>query len=69
MDEDNLFRFDLWLYDEMNKRDLNATDVAEMADLSLHSIYGYLHNRTTPRLGSLALILKAFGKHIEIVDD
>ena len=69
MNEGNSFRFDLWLYNEMRKRDWNTMDMERNTGLSHVQIWQYLHNNVNPSLRSFALILKAFNKHIIIEDD
>lgn len=69
MNEGNLFRFDLWLYNEMKKRNWNTLDMERRTGLTHSTILNYLKNKTQPQLYSLALILKALNKHIVIEDD
>lgn len=69
MNEGNKFRFDLWLYNEMAKRGWNISDLSRKTSLTRQTIRFYLQNKRGPTLMSFALILEAFNKHIEIVDD
>lgn len=69
MNEGNEFRFDLWLYNEMQKRKWKSTELAEKTGLSRQTICFYLMDERIPTLRTLAVILKAFNKHIEIVDN
>ena len=69
MNEGNSFRFDLWLYNEMQKRGWNSNDLAGKTGLSRATICFYLADERIPTLRTFALLLKAFGKHVEIVDD
>lgn len=65
----NEFRFGTWLYNEMQKRNWDILDVAAYSDLSPNTISAYLKGTYEPTLKSFALLLKALGKHIEIVDN
>jgi transcriptional regulator with XRE-family HTH domain len=69
MNEGNEFRLDLWLYNEMKKRGLSISDLAEKSSLSYSSIQQYINRNKMPTLQSFGLILKALGKHIVIEDD
>lgn len=69
MNNGDSFRFDLWLYNEMRKREWNTMDMERATGLSHVQIWQYLHNNANPSLRSFALILKAFNKHIIIEDD
>lgn len=67
MNEGNRFRFDLWLYNEMQKRGWEPLDLAIETGLSVPNIRNYLKNRSMPTLRSLELILRAFDMHMEFV--
>ena len=69
MNDGNLFRFDLWLYNEMKKRGWGRLDLAAETGLSISTVRRFLVNEGQPTLYSLALILKAFNMHMDIVDD
>ena len=69
MNDDNYFRFDLWLYNEMKKRSLTISDLAERVGVSERSICYYLRNQVMPSWRTLEDILKAFDMHLEIVTD
>lgn len=69
MNEGNKFQFDLWLYNEMQKRKLNTMDMERLTGIAHSTISNYLHNKWEPSLYLFGVILAAFGKHIEIVDD
>ena len=53
----------------MQKRGWNSTDLAGKTGLSRATICFYLADERIPTLRTFALLLKAFGKHVEIVDD
>jgi DNA-binding XRE family transcriptional regulator len=69
MNEGNWFRFDLWLYNEMQKRGWDIFDMSVYADISPQTISAYLKGKFEPTLKSFGKILNAFGKHVEIVDN
>lgn len=69
MNKGNMFRFDLWLYNEMKKRNWNYFDMEYYSGISRSSIEGYVNKRQNPTLYSFQRILAAFGKHIEIVNN
>ena len=69
MNEDNKFRFDLWLYNEMQKRGYNAFDLAEKAGVSPQTVNYYLRNTRMPTLRTLAVLLDAFDMHMEFVEN
>lgn len=69
MNEDNKFRFDLWLYNQMQKYGYNAIDVADKTGISPQTINHYLRDTRMPTLRTLAVLLKAFNMHLEIVEN
>lgn len=69
MNEGNNFRFDLWLYNQMQRRGWSRQDMAEKTGLDRVTIGYYLTNVRLPTMTSLALILKALGMHMEFVYD
>ena len=69
MNEGDSFRFDLWLYNEMQKREWNLMDLSRASGLHHATLGYYITGTRLPTLASFALILKALGKHIEIVDN
>ena len=69
MNEGNNFRFDLWIYNEMVKRGWDAIDLSIASTLSVTTINHYLRNDYLPTMYSLAMILQAFGMHMEFVQD
>ena len=69
VNEGESFRFDLWLYNEMCKREWNVLDLAIESGVSEKSIYEYARGTRLPTLRNFHLLLQALGKHIEIVDN
>jgi len=69
MNDGNWFRFDLWLYNEMKKRDMTAKELAQKAELSYTAITLFLRGDRNPTLYSFQKILRAFGLHLEVVQD
>ncbi len=69
MNEGNWFPFDLWLYNEMQKRGWDIFDMSVYADISPQTISAYLKGKFEPTLKSFGKILNAFGKHVEIDDN
>lgn len=69
MNEGNMFRFDLWLYNELVKRQWTGADLARKTGLSKVTVGQYLGNDRLPTLRSFQLILDAFGKHLVIEDN
>lgn len=69
MNKGNKFRFDLWLYNEMKKRQWDSIDVEIASGISKSSIDAYTKGKQYPTLYSFAKIIEAFNKHIEIVDN
>lgn len=69
MNEGNMFRFDLWLYNEMKKRNWDSLDLEVESGISRASINLYIKGRQYPTFYSFAKIIAALGKHIEIVDN
>ena len=63
----NEFRFDLWLYNEMQKRGFNKTEMAEASGVSIQAIMHYLNNKRLPTLRTLIAILDAFDMRIDFV--
>ena len=69
MNEGNNFRFDLWIYNEMIKRNWDAIDLSVESGLSVTTINHYLRDDYLPTMYSLALILKAFNMHMVFEDN
>ena len=69
MNEGNEFRFDLWLYNQIQKRGWSLYDLEEKSGVSEQSLSLYLHNKCLPTFRSFALLLKAFNQHIIVEDD
>ena len=63
------FHFNVWLYNEMKNRHLDSFDMEALTGISKSSIEAYLKCRQYPTLRSFELILNAFGKHFEIVEN
>lgn len=69
MNEGNSFRFDLWLYNEMKKRNWNTMDMERKTGIKHCTFSNYLHNKCMPNMYMLALILKAFNMHMVFEQD
>lgn len=69
MNEGNNFRFDLWLYNEMQKRGMSILDLAEKADVTEKTIRRFVKNQGLPTMTTLALILDALDCHMEFVSN
>ena len=69
MNEGNDYRFDLWLYNEMQKRGWNNQDMARRSGLNRETIKSFLNNKRNPTMYTFGRIIKALGKHLEIVDN
>ena len=63
------FRFDLWLYNELQKRGMKQKDLAEKADITSATVSTLIHNQKMPTVRTLALILGALDMHMEFVDN
>ena len=61
--------FGEWLLNEMEKRNMTRADLHRLTGLNHVTIGYYLTFKRMPTLGSLNLILKVFGKHVEFVDN
>ena len=62
-------QFGEWLVDEMAKRKLNCNQLAKLTGLSPVTIGFYITQTRSPTFGTLKILLDAFDKHIEIVDN
>ena len=69
MNEENSYRFDLWLYNELKKRNMTMKEFAEKAQVSESTIKRCVHNEGLPTMTTLALILDALDCHMEIVSN
>lgn len=69
MNEDNKFRFDLWLYNELQKRGMKQIDLANKTGVSPATITYFLQNKRMPNTRTLAVILDALDMHLEIVSN
>ena len=69
MSDGNWFRFDLWLYNEMKKRDITPKELAKASELSYTGILLLLKGDRNPTLYSFQKILRVLGLHIEVVED
>lgn len=67
MNEKANFRFDLWLYNEMQKRGYNTMDIERKTGIAHSTISNYLNNKGNPSMYTLALLLNAFDMHMEFV--
>ena len=61
--------FSTWLMNEMRNRKLTINQLAKMTGLNHVTIGYYVTASRSPTFASLEMILKALGKHIEIVDN
>lgn len=57
-----------WLIDEMDKNNLTIRQLSEKSGLSKMALTYYITGRSVPRLDSLGLLLKAFGKKMMFVE-
>ena len=69
MNEDNKFRFDLWLYNELQKRGMKQIDLANKTGVSPATITYFLQNNSMPNTRTIAVILDALYMHLEIVSN
>ena len=69
MNEDNKFRFDLWLYNELQKRGMKQIDLANKTGVSPATITYFLQNKRMPNFRTRAVILDALDMHLEIVSN
>ena len=69
MNEDNKFRFDLWLYNELQKRGMKQIDLANKTGVSPATITYFLQNKRMQNTRTLAVILDALDMHLEIVSN
>ena len=65
---DGSFRFNVWLYNEMKKRQLDSFDLEALSGVSKSSIEAYLKCRQYPTLRSFEMILDALGKKFIITE-
>ena len=59
------FRFDIWLKEQMEKRNMNIFQLAEKAQISPQIVTYYLRRTRMPNLRTLFLILDVF--HMRMV--
>ena len=69
MNEGNEFRFDLWLYNQLQKRGFTQKEFADKAGITSATVSYFIHNQKMPTVRTLALILDALDMHMEFVDN
>ena len=62
------FDFSEWLITELEKRKMSIYELAKKTGLSYVTIRYYIQEKRKPTLGTLEVILKQFGKKVQIVD-
>lgn len=60
--------FGQWLDEQLKRTGMTRKELAKRAGVSVPIIRYYITGERTPRLDSLQVILKVFGKKIDITD-
>ena len=61
--------FSDWLIDEMDRCNLTIRKLSEISGLSKMALTYYITGRSVPRMDSLNILLKAFGKKMVFVEE
>ena len=69
MNDNEYFRFDLWLYNELKKRGTKQIDLAEKSGVSISAIHYLLRNKQQPTMRTLGMILNALDMHMDLVSN
>ena len=63
------FNFSEWLMEELELHKMSVFELARQTGLSYITIRYYLQEKRKPTLGTLEIILKQFGKKLQITDE